>query len=235
MIKKEKAIFYWIVGICVMALIILAVVGLVLQSQPTATVSLPSSLGHSSSALESSRVSELAQPVSSASSQVQGGVEGITLSTYQISLTVGESQMPLVTMTPEDAPDQSEIWVSSDNNVATVNAMGRITGVGVGNCTVTVTSAANPAVSASVEVVVSAGAATAPSSPAPNPTPQPTTSVSTPPVTSEPEPAPAPTPDPTPEPVPEPTPEPSQPEESIPEESSPSTPEETVSQIVPGV
>lgn len=227
MLKKEKAIFYLIVGICAAALVILAVVGLVLQSQPTVTVSLPSSLEHSSSALESSRVSELAQPASSASSQAQGGVEGITLSAYEISLTVGETQMPLVTMTPEDAPDKGEIWVSSDGNVATVDGMGRITGVGVGSCTVTVTSAANPAVSASVEVTVSARATAAPTSSATVPVSEPAASVSTPSVTPEPEPTPTPTP--------EPTPEPSQPEESAPEESTPSTPEEEVSQIVPGV
>ena len=225
MLKKEKAIFYLIVGICAAALVILAVVGLVLQSQPTVTVSLPSSLEHSSSALESSRVSELAQPVSSASSQAQGGVEGITLSAYEISLTVGETQMPLVTMTPEDAPDKSEIWASSDGNVATVDGMGRITGVGVGSCTVTVTSAANPAVSASVEVTVSARATAAPTSSAAVPVSEPAASVSTPSVTSEPEPTL----------TPEPTPEPSQPEESAPEESTPSTPEEEVSQIVSGV
>lgn len=229
MLKKEKAIFYLIVGICAAALVILAVVGLVLQSQPTVTVSLPSSLEHSSSALESSRVSELAQPVSSASSQAQGGVEGITLSAYEISLTVGETQMPLVTMTPEDAPDKGEIWASSDGNVATVDGMGRITGVGVGSCTVTVTSAANPAVSASVEVTVSARATAAPTSSAAVPVSEPAASVSTPSVTPEPEPT------PTPEPIPEPTPEPSQPEESTPEESTPSTPEEEVSQIVSGV
>ena len=223
MLKKEKAIFYLIVGICAAALVILAVVGLVLQSQPTVTVSLPSSLEHSSSALESSRVSELAQPASSASSQAQGGVEGITLSAYEISLTVGETQMPLVTMTPET----SEIWASSDGTVATVDGMGRITGVGVGSCTVTVTSAANPAVSASVEVTVSARATAAPTSSAAVPVSEPAASVSTPSVTPEPEPTPTPTP--------EPTPEPSQPEESAPEESTPSTPEEEVSQIVPGV
>lgn len=229
MLKKEKAIFYLIVGICAVALVILTIVGLVLQSQPTVTVSLPSSLEHSSSALESSRVSELAQPVSSASSQAQGGVEGITLSAYEISLTVGETQMPLVTMTPEDAPDKREIWASSDGNVATVDGMGRITGVGVGSCTVTVTSAANPAVSASVEVTVSARATAAPTSSAAVPVSEPAASVSTPSVTPEPEPT------PTPEPIPEPTPEPSQPEESTPEESTPSTPEEEVSQIVSGV
>lgn len=225
MLKKEKAIFYLIVGICAVALVILTIVGLVLQNQPAATVSLPSSPVHSDSALESSRVSELAQPVSSASSQAQGGVEGITLSAYEISLTVGETQMPLVTMTPEDAPDKSEIWASSDGNVATVDGMGRITGVGVGSCTVTVTSAANPAVSASVEVTVSARATAAPTSSATVPVSEPAASVSTPSVTPEPEPTP----------TPEPTPEPSQPEESAPEESTPSTPEEEVSQIVPGV
>ncbi len=230
MLPKERMIFYLIVGICGVVLIILTVVGLVLQSQSAATVSLSSSLD-SSSVLESSQVSELAQPVSPASSQEQSGVEGITLSVYQLSLTVGETQMPLVTMTPEDAPDKSEIWVSSDSTVAQVDGIGRITGVGAGSCVVTVTSAANPAVSASVEVEVSAGVTTVSSSN--TSTSQSTASASTSSVTSETESTPESVPESSQESASESTSEPSQSEESVPEESTSSAPEEeTVSQTV---
>ena len=83
-------------------------------------------------------------------------VTEITLSTYSVSLTVGSSQMPIVTMAPENATDKGEIWTSDDTNIATVNVSGRITGVGVGNCVVTVTSTDNPKVSAKVSVTVSA-------------------------------------------------------------------------------
>lgn len=81
-------------------------------------------------------------------------VEGITLSTYAVSLTVGQSKMPIVTMTPENAADKGEIWTSSDTGVAAVSSLGNITGIAAGSCTVTVTSHDNPAVSAVVEVTV---------------------------------------------------------------------------------
>lgn len=81
-------------------------------------------------------------------------VEGITLSTYAVSLTVGQSKMPIVTMTPENAADKGEIWTSSDTGVAAVSSLGNITGIAAGSCTVTVTSRDNPAVSAVVEVTV---------------------------------------------------------------------------------
>lgn len=56
-------------------------------------------------------------------------VEGITLSTYAVSLTVGQSKMPIVTMTPENAADKGEIWTSSDTGVAAVSSLGNITGI----------------------------------------------------------------------------------------------------------
>ena len=82
-------------------------------------------------------------------------VEEIQLTTYQVSLTVGQRQMPIVTMLPAQAPDKGEIWTSSDPSVATVSELGSIYGVAEGSCTVTVTSSANPAVSAQVAVTVS--------------------------------------------------------------------------------
>lgn len=80
--------------------------------------------------------------------------ESITLSMYEIQLTVGEKKMPIVTMLPEDCTDKSEIWESDDTTVARVDGYGNITGISEGSCTVTVTAAANKSVSALVKVTV---------------------------------------------------------------------------------
>ena len=82
------------------------------------------------------------------------GVSGITLSKYSVTVMQGSGDMPIVTMQPYDATNKAEIWTSSDTAVATVNGIGRITGVGEGNCTVTVRSADNPNVFAEVDVTV---------------------------------------------------------------------------------
>ncbi|MCQ2406951.1 MAG: D-alanyl-D-alanine carboxypeptidase family protein [Oscillospiraceae bacterium] len=83
-----------------------------------------------------------------------GSVTDISLTFYSCALKVGGNRvMPIVTMTPETAPDKSEKWESSDPAVATVDGIGWITPVGAGKCTVKVTSVNNPAVFA--EVVVS--------------------------------------------------------------------------------
>ena len=81
-------------------------------------------------------------------------VDSIKLDKYTVAVKVGESDMPWVTMLPENAPDKSEIWKSSDTKIATVNTYGKITGVSEGECTVTVTSADNENVSATVKVTV---------------------------------------------------------------------------------
>lgn len=64
--------------------------------------------------------------------------------------------MPIVTMLPEDAENKKELWTSSDETVAIVDAYGNIKGVGEGTCTVTVTSYDNPNVSADVKVTIEA-------------------------------------------------------------------------------
>lgn len=83
-------------------------------------------------------------------------VESISLTFYSVSLSVGKSKMPIVTMTPANASDKSEIWESSDAAVADVDGLGNITAVSEGSCTVRVTSAQNPDVFAEVEVTVTA-------------------------------------------------------------------------------
>ena len=83
-------------------------------------------------------------------------VSSLTLNMYSVFLYEGESQMPLVTMLPENATNKGEAWESSDTAVATVDAYGNISAVSVGACTVKVTSTDNPALSQSVSVTVKA-------------------------------------------------------------------------------
>lgn len=83
-------------------------------------------------------------------------ITAIELTFYDITMNAGDSDMPIVTMLPEDASDKSEIWTSSDTSVATVDDLGRITAVGEGECTITVQSAVCPDVSAQVKVRVKA-------------------------------------------------------------------------------
>ncbi len=98
------------------------------------------------------------EEVSRSETEVQAvGVESISLTFYSVTLQTGQSKMPIVTMSPENASDKSEIWTSSDTAVATVDDLGKITAVSEGSCTVRVTSAQNPEVYAEVEVTVTAG------------------------------------------------------------------------------
>ncbi len=83
-----------------------------------------------------------------------GSVTKIDLTFYETSLNIGDSVMPIVTMYPENAPDKSELWTSSDEAVACVDSMGNITAAGAGECTVKVQSAVCPEVYAEVKVKV---------------------------------------------------------------------------------
>ena len=82
-------------------------------------------------------------------------VTGISLTFYEITLQVGQSKMPIVTMTPENASDKSEIWTTSNETVATVDSLGNITAKSEGKCVITVASAQNPDVYANVAITVS--------------------------------------------------------------------------------
>ena len=97
-----------------------------------------------------------AQASVTVSKTVKGQVSSMSLSTNKITLRVGEGQMPLVTMLPEDAEDKGEIWETSDKNIANVNSQGLISGISPGTCNVTVTSTSNPAVKQTVSVTVTA-------------------------------------------------------------------------------
>jgi lipoprotein-anchoring transpeptidase ErfK/SrfK len=108
----------------------------------------PSNFSSSAVSSEMLSVSE----TSSAPEIIQ--VTGMTLSKTTESLTVGQNDMPIVTMMPKNATDKSEIWTSSNTKVATVSQSGNIKAISVGSCVVTVTSKSNKSVMRTVTVTV---------------------------------------------------------------------------------
>ncbi len=81
-------------------------------------------------------------------------VTEIRLSKTEITVPIGGTDISWVTMLPSDAQNKDEIWVSSDESIATVDKYGWIRGISVGKCTVTVISANNPDVNAKISVTV---------------------------------------------------------------------------------
>lgn len=81
-------------------------------------------------------------------------VTEIKLSKYEMKISVGSSDISIVTMLPADAPNKDEFWTSSDPTVATVDEFGWVYGVGKGECIVTVYSMDNHNVKAEIKVTV---------------------------------------------------------------------------------
>ena len=67
-------------------------------------------------------------------------VTGVTLDPTTADLLVGENTTLTATVLPIDATDSSVVWSSSDDLVATVDANGLVTAVGIGTATITVTT-----------------------------------------------------------------------------------------------
>ena len=66
--------------------------------------------------------------------------EQIDLGDYQESMAIGEKQLISATVLPTDATEQTLSYQSSNDEVATVNDMGRITAIAVGKTKITVSS-----------------------------------------------------------------------------------------------
>lgn len=81
-------------------------------------------------------------------------VREIKLSKTELSMPVGGEGISMVSMVPANAPNKGEVWISSDESIATVDEEGLIKGIAPGTCTVTVYSRSNPDVHASVKVTV---------------------------------------------------------------------------------
>jgi uncharacterized protein (TIGR02145 family) len=67
-------------------------------------------------------------------------VSSVTLNRETMTLTVGDEAELRVTISPGSATDKTVEWKSDDENVATVDANGMVTGVAYGRTTVTVTA-----------------------------------------------------------------------------------------------
>ena len=71
---------------------------------------------------------------------VSQNAEEITLDKQELTLDAGRVAMLKATVLPNDTNEKHVVWSSSDESVATVNAQGRVTGVGRGDCEITCTS-----------------------------------------------------------------------------------------------
>lgn len=119
------------------------------------TSSQKSSDKDASSRVSSSRnTSSKAASSSNTSSSSEIKVNKITLDIYELTLDIGQSKMPIVTMTPYNAANKREVWKSSDEKVATVDKNGIIRAVAEGKCVITVTAESDPKVDAKVNVTV---------------------------------------------------------------------------------
>lgn len=85
-------------------------------------------------------------------------VAAIALDRTELSLHVGQIDMPWETIYPNNATDKSTTWRSSDPSVASVDQYGRITALKEGRATVTVTAKSNSDVFTEVSVVVTPSA-----------------------------------------------------------------------------
>lgn len=63
-------------------------------------------------------------------------VESITLSATEHTMYIGETTTLTATVTPDDATNKAVMWISSDDNVATVSADGVVTGISAGEATI---------------------------------------------------------------------------------------------------
>jgi len=84
----------------------------------------------------------------------------ISLNQTSISLPIGSTQTLIATVLPSVASDKTVTWSSSDENIATIDANGNVTGVGIGNATITATTNDGSNLSASCSVNVTQVSAT---------------------------------------------------------------------------
>ena len=69
---------------------------------------------------------------------------GIQLVKPEVTVDIGRNTVLHANVLPRDTDDKAVLWSSSDPSVATVNNQGRVTAVGLGDCTITCTSRSNP-------------------------------------------------------------------------------------------
>ncbi len=78
----------------------------------------------------------------------------VKLSKQTVYIDVGESDMPVINGYPDGSDEPNEVWTSSDEKIATVDSMGRITGVSPGECYVYLSFDNNPGIEVPIKVTV---------------------------------------------------------------------------------
>lgn len=82
--------------------------------------------------------------VSGGDAEVEDVVETVIFPTeldlgdYQTEMLIGEKQLLMITVLPEDTTNKDLTYTSSDTKVATINGMGRITAVGLGETVISI-------------------------------------------------------------------------------------------------
>ncbi len=85
----------------------------------------------------------------------QKPVAGVSLDRTSLTLAAGSSKSLTAALTPADASNQALLWESDDPSIASVDALGTVTGVAEGTATVTVKTA-DGGKTAACEVIVTA-------------------------------------------------------------------------------
>lgn len=85
---------------------------------------------------------------------VKQWVQGVNVNYIDYELVAGNSIQLNATITPKNATDQSVVWTSSDEKVATVSDTGMVTAVGYGNATITCIAADQNIYSDTCEIIV---------------------------------------------------------------------------------
>ncbi|THF76279.1 hypothetical protein E6C55_19475 [Cohnella fermenti] len=80
---------------------------------------------------------------------------GILPNESSVLLTAGEQKTLAVALDPSDTPDTALLWESADPAIATVDANGTVSAVGLGETTISVTSAVYSNISAQIHITVS--------------------------------------------------------------------------------
>ena len=114
--------------------------------------------GNKSSSNQASQDSTTSQQSGGeSSSSDQGGevaVTSITLDKETLALEEGKSETLKATVLPENASNTKVNWASSDDKVATVSSLGKVTAVKAGTAKITASSVSNPEVKAECTVTV---------------------------------------------------------------------------------
>ncbi len=85
---------------------------------------------------------------------VKQPIEKVLMDKYTLTLFVGRKENLTATVSPENASDKSILWISTDEKVATVDANGKVTAVGVGTALITACSQDGSGQSGSCTVTV---------------------------------------------------------------------------------